>query len=347
MFSPRFDITPNMLNALSRIEVIREKIATCRIQPKAEYRLKQEALISMVHHSTAIEGNPLSPLEVKKVLEGKTVPQSKRAVYEVQNYKKALDFIAKRKTSTITPSDILKIHRITTRNILPEESCGEFRKQSVYVVRRTPISQEIRYIGPEHKKVSKLVENLCEWIEKSQHEKLSPILIAGMAHAEIAAIHPFVDGNGRTARLLATLILYTEKYDFRKLFALENHYNTNRPAYYDAIHLGKTYKERQQNSLTNWLTYFVEEFLAEMELVLDKVHPFLYLSKSGREPIVLSKEEIQIMDFLQEMQHLTSKDIVDAFSVSQRTAQRQLNRLIKKGLIKKHGAKKNAHYEMC
>lgn len=346
MFSPQFNITAEMLNALGRIEVIREKIATCRIQPKAEYRLKQEALVSMVHHSTAIEGNPLSPLEVKRVLDGKSVSQSKRAIYEVQNYKKALDFIAKRTTPKITSRDILKIHRITTRNILPEESCGQFRKQPVYVVRRTPVSQEIRYSGPEHKKVPKLIENLCKWIEASQQKKLSPILIAGIAHAEIAAIHPFVDGNGRTARLLATLILYTEKYDFRKLFALENHYNTNRPAYYDAIHLGKTYQERQKSSLTNWLSYFVEGFLAEMELVLDKVRPLLYLNKTGAKPVVLSKEEIQIMDFLQEMHSATSKDIVDILSVSQRTAQRYLKQLLKKKVIKKRGTKKNARYEI-
>ncbi len=63
MFDPKFTITPQILNALNRIEVIREKIAGCPIHPKEEYRLKREAILSMVHHSTAIEGNTLNEFE--------------------------------------------------------------------------------------------------------------------------------------------------------------------------------------------------------------------------------------------------------------------------------------------
>ncbi len=335
-----------MLNDLNQIELIREKIRNSRIHPKGEYHLKQEAIASMVHHSTAIEGNPLNLHEVKRVLAGKKVDQTLRAIHEVQNYKKALEFIGKKKSKTITEKDILKIHRITTQNLLPPPQCGKFRKQPVYVVRRTPISHEVLYTGPSHQEVPLLVKALCEWIKVAQREKLSPILIAGIVHAEIAAIHPFNDGNGRTARLLATLILYTEQYDFRKLFALENYYNTNRSAYYDAIHLGKTYRERQQSSLIDWLTYFVKGFRVEMTLVMDKIRPFIYLKKTGGKPVVLSRNEIQILDFLQEMHSATSKDIIDILSISQRTAQRYLKKLLKKKLIKKHGERKTARYEL-
>jgi len=64
MFNPTFTITSKILNDLNRIEAIREKIATCKIFPKEEYRLKRAAMLSMVHHSTAIEGNTLNEFEI-------------------------------------------------------------------------------------------------------------------------------------------------------------------------------------------------------------------------------------------------------------------------------------------
>ncbi len=347
MFQPQFIITSKMLNALNRIEVIREKIAVCPMHPKEEYRLKKQAILSMVHHSTAIEGNTLNEFEIQKVLAGEKINASPREIYEVKNYKKALKYISAWKTSHITEKDILKIHALLSAHILPKDRRGKYRKEPVYVVARTPITQEIRYTAPDHKKVPKLVQNLCQWISVSEDKKLSPVIIAAIAHAEMAAIHPFIDGNGRTARLFATLILYTEHYDFRKLFALENYYNTNRPAYYEAIHLGKNYEERKKGNLNHWLEYFVEGFLAEMELVLDKIRPFLYVKKritAGK--IILTKDEIKILDFLQEMNHIKSKDVEEILTVTKRTAQRYLKALIKKGLIKKHGDKKSAKYTL-
>lgn len=345
MFNPRFTITPKILNALNRIEVIREKITTCPIHPKEEYRLKREAMISMIHHSTAIEGNTLNEFEIQKVFAGKKIHAPDREIYEVKNYKKALEWISCRKTANITEKDILKIHKLVSANLLRGERTGKYRRELVYVVSRTPTSQEICYTGPDYKKVPKLVKDLCGWLDQSKKEKLSPVISAGIAHAEIAAIHPFVDGNGRTARLIATLILYTEKYDFRKLFALENYYNTDRRAYYAAIHMGKTYKERNAGDLTHWLEYFSTGFLAEMELVVDKIKPFMYLGKiAAKKKIILSKYEMRILDFVQEMNNITSADIEDILTVSKRTAQRYLIGLIKKGLIKKYGNRKNAKY---
>lgn len=346
MFNPKFTITSGILNDLNAIEVMKAKIAACKIHPKEELLLKKEAILSMVHNSTAIEGNRLNEFEVKKVLAGKKVSASARDIYEVKNYKKAIDYISKKKPSVITENDILNIHKYTTQKVSPETKSGRYRKEPVYVVKRTAISTEVVYTCPDYKKVPVLVSNLCAWIYKARKEKLSPILIAGIAHAELAAIHPFTDGNGRTARLLATLILYRANYDFRKLFALDNYYNKNRPEYYKAIHLGKNYLERSNASLTDFLEYFVRGFLVEMEFVMDKIEPFLYLRKSTGKKLVLSKRELTVLDFLNEMHSVTSKDIEDVLTVSKRTVQRLLAGLVKKKLITKHGTKKDAKYSM-
>lgn len=349
MYSPQFAITPELLNMLTRLEVIREQIRTCRIHPKEELWLRKAAIVSMVHHSTSIEGNILKKYEVQKVLEGKKVEAPDRDIFEVKNYKKALDWIGKRKSKDISERDILMLHRILSAQIIRKERSGKYRKESVCVVARTPDGQQvIRYTGPEHQKAPALVRDLCDWITTSREKKLSPIIMAAVAHAEIAAIHPFVDGNGRTARLLATLILYAENYDFRKLFALENYYNSYRQGYYKAIHLGKDYEERKKSDLTKWLEYFSEGFLYEMEHVLEQVKPFLYLvhPNAPKERIILSKPEMRMLDFLQEMNHITSQDVEDVLSVSKRTAQRYLKKLIEKGFVKKHGDKKSAKYTL-
>lgn len=346
MFYPKFEITSAILNNLNAIEVIKAKIATCKIHPREELILKKEAILSMIHNSTAIEGNRLNEFEVKKVLEGKQVDANTRDIYEVENYKKALDYISKRKSSIISDKNILNIHKYTTKNVLAEAKSGKYRKEPVYVIRRTAVSNEVIYTSPDFKEVPKLVSDLCTWINMANKEKLSPILIAGIAHAQLAAIHPFVDGNGRTARLLATLILYTADYDFRKLFALDNYYNKNRHAYYKAIHLGKNYQERRAASLTVWLEYFVRGFLTEMELVMDKIRPFLYLGKVDGKKLVLSKKDLIVLDFVNEMHNVTSRDIEDVLTVSKRTAQRLLSALVKKNLIMKHGTRKDAKYSM-
>lgn len=347
MFDPEFTITPKILNALNRIEVIREKIATCPIHPKEELRLKHEAMLSMVHHSTAIEGNTLNEYEIQKVLRGDKINAPDREIYEVKNYKKALDWIMKKKTAKISEKDILRLHGLLSANVLRAERSGKYRQEPVYVVSRTLVSQEIRYTAPDHKIAPKLMTELCDWINDSRQKELSPIIIAGIAHAEMAAIHPFVDGNGRAARLLATIILYTGNYDFRKLFALENYYNNNRSAYYDAIHLGKDYKQRKSEDMTKWLEYFVNGFLTEMELVMDKIKPFLYLKNTGlKKKIILTKKEMQILDFLQEMNHITSSDVEDILTITKRTAQRYLAKLTMKDLIKKHGNKKSTKYTL-
>jgi len=105
---------------------------------------------------------------------------------------------------------------------------------------------------------------------KNEKNKINPAIMAGIVHQEIAAIHPFADGNGRTARALATLILYKFGYDFRRLFALEDYYNRDRQGYYKAINIGKNY-EKRRTDFTPWLEYFIRGFKEEVENVRGKV----------------------------------------------------------------------------
>jgi Fic family protein len=224
--------------------------------------------------------------------------------------------------------------------------CGHYRPGPIYVVRRRlGMPQETLYTGPEAKRVPQLMAEFVAWLKESEKEEISPVLVAAIAHMEIAAIHPFNDGNGRTARALATLILYKRGYDLRRLFALEDYYNTDRPSYYKAINLGKTYDERQ-GDVTSWLEYFVKGFKKEIDEVKNKVLPLTNSKVDGKikSQIYLTPEQLKIIDFLDQVGRITVKDAEDILTCPRRSAQLQLQKLKKIKMIKAIGKGKSTAY---
>ncbi len=174
---------------------------------------------------------------------------------------------------------------------------------------------------------------------------MNPVIVAGIVHQEIAAIHPFNDGNGRTARALATLVLYERGYDFRHLFALEDYYNTDRPSYYKAINVGKNFEERRTD-LTSWLEYFVEGFRQEIDNVKKEITQLSLHKVDGKikSRIYLDPDQLKILDFLDTFGRITAVDVEDVLSCPKRTAQYHLQRLKKIKMIKQVGKGPNSAY---
>lgn len=322
---------------LTAIAEARAVIRRAKLLPKQELRLRRQALIRMTHSSTHIEGNKLNLRQVEAVYAHQKIHASTRDIYEVQNYLKALRYIEKfvLKKQPITQKVILKIHQLVTDKTPPEEQSGYFRKRPVYVVRRRlGRPQEIVYTAPEAKKVPQLMSDLIRWLPESERQNINPIIVAGIIHQEIAAIHPFSDGNGRIARALATMILYQRGYDFRRLFALEDHYNKDRERYYQAINIGKNYHERKID-FTAWLEYFVEGFKEEIDSVKARVAA-LSLKKVGKaiqSQIYLDKDQLKILDFLDQVGKIAVKDVMDILECPKRTAQLYLQKLKKLKMI--------------
>ena len=341
MFQPDYKITNKIVEMLTDIAEAKSVIERARLLPKQELRLRRQALIRMSHSSTAIEGNHLNAKEVEAVMANKKIDAPDRDVYEVKNYLKALRYIETvvKDKKSITEKVVLKIHQFVTDKTIAPASCGHFRKGLVYVVRKHfGGRQEVLYTGPEAKQVPDLMADLLTWVRESEKENISPIIVAGIIHQQIAAIHPFNDGNGRTARALATLILYQRGYDFRRLFALEDYYNTDRPAYYAAIHVGKNWDTRRTD-FTSWLQYFVKGFKEEIDQVK---HSVMSLSVKKVDTgidsqIYLDKEQVTILDFLDTVQTIAVSDVMDIIRCPKRTAQLHLQKLKKLKMIKQVG----------
>jgi len=338
MFNPKYKLTNSIVQRLTAIAESKAVIERAKILPQQELKLRRQVLIRIMHSSTAIEGNGLGINQIEALLARKKIDAPQRDIYEVQNYLKVLKYIEKivKIKQPITEKVLLNIHKLVTDKTLSREQCGHYRRSRVYVVKRRPgFPDEIIYTGPEANKVPELCKNLFGWISEGEKKEINPIIAAGVTHQEIAAIHPFADGNGRTARALATLILYKRGYNFRHLFALEDYYNRDRQSYYNAINIGENYKERRTD-FTPWLEYFVKGFKEEIDNVRNMVVVLSRrkINKNIGSKIFLSKEQMEILDFLDQVGKITVNDVMDILKRPKRTAQLHLQKLKKLGMIK-------------
>ena len=346
MFKPKYKLTDKILALLTETAEAKALIEKAKILPEHELKLRRQALARMTQSSTAIEGNVLNLNQVEAVIAGKKVDAPARDVYEVKNYLASIRFIEKtvKEKKPLTEKIVLKIHRLVTENTLPKDKSGIYRTGLVYIVRRQAgLANKIIYTAPPASDVPNLLKSLIDWIGKSEKENIHPVIAAGIAHREFAAIHPFADDNGRTARALATLILYQRGYDFRKLFALEDYYNRDRQKYYQEINIGSKYNKKD---FTDWLEYFIEGFKEEIIRVREEIVE-LNAKKVGRslkQQIMISKKQVQIIDFINTVGKITAKDAIDVLRCQKRTAQLELQKLKKQRIIKQIGKGPSAAY---
>lgn len=343
VYKPIFSISPKLSNFLNDISVIREKILTLKILPQREIGLRKSARLRMIHSSTAIEGNLLGLRDIEAVLKGQSVTNIRdRDRLEVINYEKvikAIDMMAERSGKGDWEKQILKIHRLTTIGLLPIKKSGHYRTGPVFVIQH--LTGKIMYRAPAATQIPKLMKGLCSWLENEQTMKLSPVIAAAIAHHQFVTIHPFADGNGRTARALATLVLYRRGFDIKKMFALDDYYNRDRQAYYRAIR-----QARKDKNLTSWLEYFSQGLLLELQQVLEKVEHFNQELKTSKEPVYLSKRQREILDFAAMNGKIFRSDVMDIVTVSPKTAYRELEFLRQSRLLKRKGKGPNTHYTL-
>ncbi|MCR4305511.1 MAG: Fic family protein [Candidatus Daviesbacteria bacterium] len=355
MFIPKYSITNKILKDIGIVEAAREVIMNAPLVPAWEAKFRKEAMERTVHHGTRLEGNPLSPEEVRDVLEGEEVIARDRDVQEVINYRNVLKFIDGVHTQigssgsySFTIETILEMHRLTTDKILAPESSGQFRLRQV-VIKNTKTDQ-VSYTPPPAVEVPYLVEDLINWINSDEGRGIHPIIKAGIIHYELARIHPFVDGNGRVARAVATLILFLDNYDIRKFFSFEEYFDENPMQYYLTLQAvsNQLVLDTHERDLTPWLEYFVEGVAIELNRVKEKVQRISVdariKDKLGKQ-LMLNERQMIIMEYIHRHKGLSNKDFRKIFpNHSDDTVLRELKFLRQKGLVRKSGGTKKAAY---
>lgn len=351
-FKPNYTITDKILNNLTAITAAREVIEQASLVPQWEAKLRRQAMLQNTHSSTAIEGNKLTLDQVRALSEGKEVLAARKDKQEVLNYIKALEKIPDLASlSKISVETLLEIHNIITTKTLDNASdCGVLRDRQVYVGKHvfdaTGFRQEIVYMPPETDKVPELVDEFIDWLNLMLDKKdsLNPVLLAGIAHYEIARIHPFIDGNGRSARLLATLILYLSGFDHRRIFALDDYYDKDRPGYYAA--LGTVDKETW--NITQWLEYFTEGVAFSVNEVKTAVLRLGAKGKKGSSPqVALTPKQMKIIEHINVHGQVTNRELQSIFNISAQAVHKELSKLAELKVIKSRSQGRSLSYIMA
>lgn len=257
MFSPTFRITPAITKALMEIEACRQAVMALPIDVTMLKSLRETARVAATHYSTMIEGNRLTAPQVREVLGGAHFPGRERDEAEVRNYYRALEWVEAHAASAkpLTEGDIKRLHGLAFHG----RNRGSAYRDGQNVIRESG-SGRIVYLPPEAADVAGLMAELVGWVnEESEKRELPAPIVAALAHYQLATIHPWYDGNGRTARLLATLILHRASYGLKGIYSLDEHYARDLAAYYGALTVGPShnyYEGRAGADLTDFIGYF-------------------------------------------------------------------------------------------
>ena len=331
-FSPKYTITPKINKVLVEIERVRGFLDAVKLKDDWIADMQKKALILESHHSTHIEGTALSLDQAKSILEGKKVEGvSRDDEKELLNYKKAMDFISRYlgKDDPVLEGVVREVHKILVKGVRGENADpGNYRKIQNYVVNSR--TREVIYTPPGPLEVPHLMREFVEWINKA--EDVSPILVAGIAQFQFVHIHPFIDGNGRTARLLSTLILYKTGYDFKQLFTISEYYDKDRPAYYQAI---QTVRKNNMD-MTIWLEYFIDGLRSQMVEIQTKGEQLIKQDSQLQKikKIGLNKRQEKAVKHLIIKGTLSVNEYQSISSCIRRTAQRDMEELVEKKIVK-------------
>lgn len=258
-WAPVYTLNQRIVRALMEIEAARAVVESTPLTPAVEAQLRHQARIRATHYSTRIEGNKLTLREAQDVIEKKKTRfhGRERDVSEVRNYWDALlrveDWAVRK--AELSEDLVQRLHAMIER--------GKRAKPTPYRtgqnVIRDSASGGIVYLPPEAKDVPQLMAAMVRWARNAEKEGIPVPVVAALAHYQLVTIHPYYDGNGRTARLLATFILQKSGYGLHGFFSMEEHHAKDLAGYYHSLAVHRRhnyYHGRAEADLTSWVEYF-------------------------------------------------------------------------------------------
>ena len=307
-FQPNYNITPSIAQNLMRIQAAKDKVLYLPLTPAVLHSLRETARLYTTHYSTMIEGNKLDPSQIKAVLNNDThFPGRERDENEVKSYYAALTRVEKwvATNTPVTEKMIQELHALVMSHEKTKMLPTQYRDGQNVI--RDGMTGAIVYMPPEL---------------NTQHQTPCPI-IAGIIHYQFATIHPYYDGNGRTARLLTTLILHLGGYDLKGLYSLEEYYAQNLSAYYQAISVGDShnyYMGRADADITRWVEYFIAGMAISFENVCKRMQQEQGTPDQSQLMRDLDPRQRKALELFKESTEITSRQVGFLFGFTPRTA---------------------------
>jgi Fic family protein len=341
MFQPKYTITNKILGNIKRITEIVANLNNRNFPRVVLLEMERRAREMSAYSSTSIEGNPLPLTDVKRIIRNK--PEFIRdSEKEVLNYNKALiklnEEIRDKKTS-LNINKLERIQKMVTSGLIEDYRCGHIRKEPVFV--NDPRSQKTIYLPPDDRDVEPMLIRLFNFLEKNS-QKIDPLILAGIFHKEFVVIHPFIDGNGRTARLATKVLLAKMGLNTFNLFSFENYYNKNVSRYFQEVGLFGNYYDLKDNlDYTFWLEYFTDGIIDELLRVAKE------LEKESINPSEILKDYHQkIISFIKEHGYITDREYANLTDRAKPTRNLDFRKLIDLKIIKKMGKGKATYYKL-
>jgi Fic family protein len=345
-FHPVFGITPTIARGLMRIEAVKHAIEALPITPRVLANLRETARLYSTHYSTMIEGNLLTQEQVAKVIaEDQHFPGRERDQQEVRGYYAALDEVERLAGSKagLTEKSIQALHALVMGGGKTRAKPTPYRDEQNVI--RDSRTRGIVYMPPEAKFVPALMAEMVVWINAK--DDLPVPLKAAIVHYQYATIHPYYDGNGRTARLLTTLILHLGGYGLKGLYALEEYYARDLKAYYEALTVGPSHNYhlgRAEADITGWIAYFVEGMATSFEKVHAQAKREAQSGAADRSQLLrsLDAKQRKALTLFEQSREVTAKEIAELFGFQQRPAAALCQRWVTEGFLVVADASKKA-----
>lgn len=305
------------------------------IKPDIENELIFDSIIEEAWASNIIEGAFTTHKRAQELVRRNLTPKDKNELMTKNNHL-AMTHILEHRGSEFNIDLILRIHHIITQGTLDDpEYAGKFRDDEVFIWDKT---NTVIFKPMAAEKIEQCLNNLVTWVNThSDEDFIHPVVKASIIHFYLVYVHPFYDGNGRTARALFYFYLLQNQYEFFKYFSISALIAKQREKYYKAIKDVEDY----DNDLTYFLMYFADVVSKSIDEIINRIvrkYQSDIISKNlDSKGIYLNKRQKKLIKVLIDQDHknITTRRYEKIFKVSYGTARSDLNELAENGLLQK------------
>ena len=334
-------LSNEILNMITQIERNRCAVDTVKLPPAVKNRLRKNSKKKSSYASNKIEGNPLSEQQADEVIDRDERKHFLKPEQEIRNYFLALSYLeekAKRR-EPLTTELILQVQRLVLKGASKEKIGlrGPMPPGVLFAVYDSETGAA-EYIPPEYSDIPGLLNELTEYVNTTNDH---PLIVAAVVHYQLVTIHPFEDGNGRTARLISGYILDVSGYGFHGIGSLEEYFAYDAGEYYDSLQMGLPalyYAGRNAPPHPEiWINYFLRMVL----LYSDKVRELSECETADEVSASLShlkgKEKELLLLLIQRYKGaFTPIEISKTLGVTNKTVINRLAVLVKTGFVVPH-----------
>lgn len=322
---PRYRHIPEITERLSSIQGSRDVIDAIVVPPEIENNIRRKSTLRSALYSARVEGNEMTMEDLAK-----SSQTQKKA--EVMNILKAMNYINHKKSRDISEKEILSMHEISMKGLLPPDKLGRYRQNMEAIFNSAGIAI---YMPPPPKQVPALMKRLVKYIN-SDREKFVPIK-AALMHFTFEKIHPFLDGSGRVGRLIIQKVLIQGGYGMKGLLSLEEYIDDHRSEYYRML-------EEPEKDATDYLLFMLDA----IDTTAKKAKAMVLTKQEAEATDYLLPRRAEIYNIVKDQKLIQFDQLRRRFSkVNERTLRYDLKKLQDQGLIRKLGSTRGVYYELA